>query len=236
MGDGLHGPRREHWCARTEILDSTRYYCKGLLPECQAQGSPTLFHSPPLLTFLQLTDSEQNNAMSMGVDEVLFRRILIMLSFKQAYINAINQPAGFDFRRISCDFQPGKERVTVDGKPLVGWEVYMFKSNLGVQRRETIVEEIYQCCALIFRGWANGNQWNWNSKKGDMDESLNFLKVDQIVKAYDGLGDGKRKLAHYKSEKRKRAAAENAERDRIEQQGNVQTMPMPPPAAAIQAP
>lgn len=174
--------------------------------------------------------------MLMGVDEVLFRRILIMLSFKQAYINAINQPAGFDFRRISCDFQPGKERVTVDGKTLVGWEVYMFKSNLGVQRRETIVEEIYQCCALIYRGWSNGNQWNWNSKKGDMDDSLNFLKVDQIVKAYDGLGDGKRKLAHYKAEKRKRVAAENAERERIEQQGSVPAIPMPPPAAAIHAP
>ena len=39
VGDGTHGPRGEHWCACTEILDSTRYYCKGLLSECQTQGN-----------------------------------------------------------------------------------------------------------------------------------------------------------------------------------------------------
>jgi hypothetical protein len=73
-------------------------------------------------------------------------------------------------------------------------------------------------------------------QQGRYGRKPQFPQSRQIVKAYDGLGDGKRKLAHYKAEKRKRVAAENAERERMEQQGSIPNIAMPPQAAAIPAP
>jgi len=88
----------------------------------------------------------------------------------------------------------------VDGHELVGWEIRLFKANLGIQRKELLVEEVYQCCAVIYRGGAGSagggnagaaggkkNKIYWNDREGEATEMLNFLKVDQIVKAYDGL-------------------------------------------------
>lgn len=85
----------------------------------------------------------------------------------------------------------------VDNRPLSGWEIRLFKANLGIQRKDALVEEVYQCCAMIYRGGSlnggggvggtAGNQVYWNDKEGEATEMLNFLKVDQIVKAYDGL-------------------------------------------------
>jgi hypothetical protein len=93
----------------------------------------------------------------------------------------------------------------VDGHELVGWEIRLFKANLGIQRKELLVEEVYQCCAVIYRGVPGGtggggipggvgigaggkkNKIYWNDREGEATEMLNFLKVDQIVKAYDGL-------------------------------------------------
>lgn len=99
----------------------------------------------------------------------------------------------------------------VDGHELVGWEIRLFKANLGIQRKELLVEEVYQCCAVIYRGVpgvggpgglnpaaaaaamaaayppGKRNKIYWNDREGEATEMLNFLKVDQIVKAYDGL-------------------------------------------------
>lgn len=132
-----------------------------------------------------MTELEQRDISTGGSDEVLLRRLLIVLTIKQAYIKAINQPPGFDFRRMECNLP--RERFTVDGRTLKGWEIRMFKATLGIQRNSDVQEEVYQCCAMIFRGWSE-NRVSWNNKEGEGDTMLNFLKVDQIVKAYDGLG------------------------------------------------
>jgi hypothetical protein len=131
-----------------------------------------------------LTDREQRDVTSGGADEVTLRRVLIILTVKSAYIKAIQQPPGFDYRRMECSLP--NETFKVDGTELSGWEIRLFKANLGIQRKEVLVEEVYQCCAMIYRG-GQGNRVFWNDREGEATEMLNFLKVDQIVKAYDGL-------------------------------------------------
>lgn len=117
-------------------------------------------------------------------DEIVLRRVLIILTIKSAYIKAIQQPPGFDYRRMECSLP--HQTFKVDGQELQGWEIRLFKANLGIQRKEVLVEEVYQCCAMIYRGGSK-NRVYWNDKEGEATEMLNFLKVDQIVKAYDGL-------------------------------------------------
>ena len=74
------------------------------------------------------------------------RRLCIVLSCKDAYIKAIGQPVGFDYRRL--EFNIPEEKATGDGHPLTGWEFRIFKAQLGVSRRGQIVQEDYQCvCA-----------------------------------------------------------------------------------------
>lgn len=109
---------------------------------------------------------------------------MIILTVKSAYIKAIQQPPGFDWRRMECSLP--NETFKVDGTELAGWEIRLFKANLGIQRKEVLVEEVYQCCAMIYRGGSR-NKVFWNDREGEATEMLNFLKVDQIVKAYDGL-------------------------------------------------
>ncbi|KAG9057717.1 hypothetical protein FS842_004636 [Serendipita sp. 407] len=159
----------------------------------------------------KLTDREQRDVLNGNSEEVLLRRILIILTIKGAYFKAIHQPPGFDYRRMECSLP--HQLFKVDGHELSGWEIRMFKANLGIQRKETLVEEVYQCCAMIYRGPAivqalnqqqqqqqqqlhvtggmpvvqGKNRVYWNDKEGEATEMLNFLKVDQIVKAYDGL-------------------------------------------------
>lgn len=133
----------------------------------------------------KLTEREQRDVLSGNSDETLLRRILIILTIKTAYIKAIQQPPGFDYRRMECSLPTQQFRV--DNHELLGWEIRMFKANLGIQRKEALVEEVYQCCAMIHRG-GRVNRVYWNDKEGEATEMLNFLKVDQIVRAYDGLG------------------------------------------------
>lgn len=153
----------------------------------------------------KLTEREQRDVSAGGAnaDEVLLRRLLIILTIKSAYIKAIQQPSGFDYRRMECLLPT--QTFKVDGQELVGWEIRLFKANLGIQRKDLLVEEVYQCCAVIYRGVPGGtggggipggvgigaggkkNKIYWNDREGEATEMLNFLKVDQIVKAYDGL-------------------------------------------------
>lgn len=156
----------------------------------------------------KLTEREQRDVSGGGAnaDEVLLRRLLIILTIKSAYIKAIQQPSGFDYRRMEC--QLPTQTFKVDGHELIGWEIRLFKANLGIQRKELLVEEVYQCCAVIYRGVPGAaglnnpataaamqaafppgkrNKIYWNDREGEATEMLNFLKVDQIVKAYDGL-------------------------------------------------
>jgi hypothetical protein len=140
-----------------------------------------------------MTEREQIDVCSGRTDESLLRRLLILLTIKSAYIRAIHQPPGFDYRRM--DLSLPTSTFKVDGQELRGWEIRLFKSNLGIQRKDVLVEEIYQCCAMIHRPALAGqrgtngtyNKVYWNDKAEEAVEMLNFLKVDQIVKAYDGL-------------------------------------------------
>ncbi|TRM63078.1 hypothetical protein BD626DRAFT_495424 [Schizophyllum amplum] len=117
-------------------------------------------------------------------DEVTLRRLCIVLSCKDAYIKAIGQPVGFDYRRL--EFNIPEEKATGDGHPLTGWEFRIFKAQLGVSRRAQIVEEQYQCVCAFFRGMAD-SKFVWYESKQELESWVQFINIDQMVKVVTKL-------------------------------------------------
>ena len=57
---------------------------------------------------MQLTIQELEQVKADPTDEVMLRRLCIILALKQAYIRAIGQPLGFDYSRLDFDVPGGR--------------------------------------------------------------------------------------------------------------------------------
>jgi 4'-phosphopantetheinyl transferase len=117
-------------------------------------------------------------------DDVILRRLCILLALKQAYIKAIGQPIGFDLSRL--EFNIPEETARGDDHPLDGWEFRVFKSQLGVARTDRIVEESYQCACAFFRG-SKESKFVWHDNQKDLETWVQFINIDQMVKVIPKL-------------------------------------------------
>ena len=111
-------------------------------------------------------------------DEVILRRLCILLTLKSAYTKALGQPAGFDFSRVDCNIP--EETIFVDGKPLKGWEFRLFKANLGVVRKGLLLEETYQCSCAIYRD-CEETRFIWEENPKEMEKWLRFITTDMVL-------------------------------------------------------
>lgn len=119
-------------------------------------------------------------------DEVVLRRLCILLALKAAYIKAIGQPIGFDWSRL--EFNISEETCSGDGQPLTGWEFRLYKSHLGVQRRGILVEESYQCVTAHFRGTPD-SKFVWQDNNKDLESWVQFINIDQMTNVIPKLTD-----------------------------------------------
>jgi len=124
-------------------------------------------------------------APSLG-DEVVLRRLCILLALKAAYIKAIGQPIGFDWSRL--EFNISEETCSGDGQPLTGWEFRLYKAHLGVQRRSILVEESYQCVTAHFRGTPD-SKFVWQDNNKDLESWVQFINIDQMTNVIPKLTD-----------------------------------------------
>lgn len=135
---------------------------------------------------LQLTQLELSFLSSSLGDEVVLRRLCILLALKSAYIKAIGQPIGFDWSRL--EFNISEETCSGDGQPLTGWEFRLYKAHLGVQRRGILVEESYQCVTAHFRGTTD-SKFVWQDNNKDLESWVQFINIDQMTNVIPKLTD-----------------------------------------------
>jgi 4'-phosphopantetheinyl transferase len=151
------------------------------LPLLRATGAPLTCHPKPQLTSLELSFLN----LDLG-EEVVLRRLCILLALKSAYIKAIGQPIGFDWSRL--EFNISEETCSGDGQPLTGWEFRLYKAHLGVQRRGVLIEESYQCVTAHFRGTAD-SKFVWQDNNKDLESWVQFINIDQMTNVIPKLTD-----------------------------------------------
>jgi len=117
-------------------------------------------------------------------DEVVLRRLCILLSLKAAYIKAVGQSRGFDWSRL--EFNIPNESARGDDHPLQGWEFRVFKAQLGVQRGGAVIEESYQCACAFFRG-TKESKFIWHDNAKDLEAWVQFINIDQMIKVIPKL-------------------------------------------------
>jgi len=134
----------------------------------------------------KLTELEMSFLTPNLGDEVVLRRLCILLALKSAYIKAIGQPIGFDWSRL--EFNISEETCSGDGQPLTGWEFRLYKAHLGVQRRSILVEESYQCVTAHFRGTPD-SKFVWQDNNKDLESWVQFINIDQMTNVIPKLTD-----------------------------------------------
>ncbi|KAF8438399.1 hypothetical protein L210DRAFT_3543781 [Boletus edulis BED1] len=117
-------------------------------------------------------------------DEIVLRRLCILLSLKAAYIKAVGQSRGFDWSRL--EFNIPNESARGDDHPLQGWEFRVFKAQLGVQRGGAVIEEGYQCACAFFRG-TKESKFIWHDNAKDLEAWVQFINIDQMIKVIPKL-------------------------------------------------
>jgi 4'-phosphopantetheinyl transferase len=132
----------------------------------------------------KLTELERTFLSQENPDDVVLRRLCIILALKEAYIKAIGQPTGFDLSRL--EFNIPEESARGDGHPLQGWEFRIFQASLGVARGERLVEESYQCACAFFRG-SRESTFMWSTSAKDLETWVQFINIDQMVKVISKL-------------------------------------------------
>jgi 4'-phosphopantetheinyl transferase len=125
-----------------------------------------------------LTKTEET--LLLDRDDVILRRLCILLTIKTAYIKALGQPPGFDFSRIDCNIP--EETIEVDGRSLTGWEFRLFKANLGVVRRGLLIEETYQCSVAVHRG-GDETRFIWEEDEKNMANWVHFITTDTVLRS-----------------------------------------------------
>ncbi|GJJ07511.1 hypothetical protein Clacol_001713 [Clathrus columnatus] len=128
----------------------------------------------------KLTANERTLLDSSPQDDVILRRLCIILTVKSAYVKALGQPLGFDYGRIDCDIP--HETIRIDGKPLKGWEFRLFKANLGVVRKGLLIEESYQCSTAMYRG-LDKTVFIWEEDAKAMASWCHFIPIDTVLQS-----------------------------------------------------
>ncbi|TFY83476.1 hypothetical protein EWM64_g547 [Hericium alpestre] len=134
----------------------------------------------------KLTELELSHMTPDLGDEIVLRRLCILIALKSAYIKAIGQPIGFDWSRL--EFNVPEETCFGDGQPLTGWEFRLYKSQLGVLRKGATVEESYQCVTAHFRGTLNST-FVWQDNNKDLESWVQFINIDQMTNVIPKLTD-----------------------------------------------
>ncbi|KZT00618.1 uncharacterized protein LAESUDRAFT_732117 [Laetiporus sulphureus 93-53] len=134
----------------------------------------------------KLTPLEQSFIAPGEPDDVILRRLCLLLALKQAYIKAIGQPMGFDWTRLEFNI-PG-EACTGDGLPLQGWEFRVWQAQIGITRNGTVIEEVYQCAVAFFRG-TRDTKFIWQKDVKDLESWVQFINLDQLVNVVPKLTD-----------------------------------------------
>ncbi|KAH9940855.1 uncharacterized protein BXZ73DRAFT_88556 [Epithele typhae] len=134
----------------------------------------------------KLTPLEQTFVTPEEGEEVLMRRLCLLLALKQAYIKAIGQPLGFDWSRL--EFNIPEKTATGDGRPLVGWEFRLWQSECGfpIPDSNNHVQQKYQCAVAFFRRQRE-TRFVWHMESKDLDTWVQFITVDQLLNVVDKL-------------------------------------------------
>lgn len=129
-------------------------------------------------------------------DEVVLRRVSIVLTLKEAYNHAVGQPVGFDYSRLEFIVEGSHPSHGVtdvspyalgDGIPLQGWEFRLFKAQLGVARQDQLSEESYQCVCAFFRGTRGESRFVWYNSEKELESWVQFINIDQMIKVIPKL-------------------------------------------------
>lgn len=132
----------------------------------------------------KLTPLELSNITHDQNDETILRRLSILLALKQAYIKAIGHPIGFDYSRL--EFNVPERTAMGDGYPLTGWEFRLWRTTLGVARRDQLVNEQYECVVAFFRG-TNDSRFIFYDTAEQLNSWVQFINIDQMVKVIPKL-------------------------------------------------
>lgn len=133
----------------------------------------------------KLTELEIKSISEEGLaDDARLRRLCIILTLKEAYIKAIGQPIGFDYTRL--EFCVGEQWAKGDGHPLQGWEFRIFRVEIGVARRDQLVQEKYQCATAFFRG-SMQSQFVFYETREELDSWVQFITIDQMLRVVPKL-------------------------------------------------
>ncbi|TCD66248.1 hypothetical protein EIP91_001611 [Steccherinum ochraceum] len=120
-------------------------------------------------------------------DEMIMRRLCMLLTLKQAYIRAIGQPMGFDYTRL--DFDVPRRTVNGDGKALHGWEFRVWQAHIEILRPDgSTDEQVYQCASAFFRGTHDIN-FVWQRDAKELESWVQFLTPDQLMAVMPKLTD-----------------------------------------------
>jgi hypothetical protein len=111
-------------------------------------------------------------------DDLMLKRLCILLAMKEAYIKAIGQPIGFDFSRLEFDIP--NQRVSGDGFPLLGWEFRIFTTKLGVARGEVLKQEEYECVCAFYRGTPEST-YIFQATAKELEHWVQYINIDQLM-------------------------------------------------------
>lgn len=143
-----------------------------------------------------MTRKEQALILKEGLsDEVVLRRVSIVLTLKEAYNHAVGQPVGFDYSRLEFIVEGShpshKTEETPyalgDNIPLQGWEFRLFKAQLGVARQDQLSQENYQCVCAFFRGTRGESRFVWYNSEKELENWVQFINIDQMIKVIPKL-------------------------------------------------
>jgi 4'-phosphopantetheinyl transferase len=106
------------------------------------------------------------------------RRLCILFSLKDACMRGIRQP---------IDFDVVNSKAQVDSLPLVGWEFWVFKANLGVARGSKIAHDQYKCVCAFYRGPNAETKFVWHQTPRELESWVQFINIVQMVKVFPKL-------------------------------------------------
>ncbi|OSD04797.1 hypothetical protein PYCCODRAFT_1475868 [Trametes coccinea BRFM310] len=134
----------------------------------------------------KLTPLEQSFIAPEQGEEVVMRRLCVLLALKEAYIKAIGQPMGFDWSRL--EFNIPEKKATGDGRPLAGWEFRVWTSELGwpIPNSDGHVKQAYQCAVAFFRR-TRDTRFIWQNDAKELESWVQFITLDQLLNVADKL-------------------------------------------------
>lgn len=104
----------------------------------------------------------------------------MLLTIKEALINGLGQPVGFDLSRIECNIPDGSIRV--DGQPLLGWEFRLVRSvQQGVSDAGMQYWEPYQITVAFYRG-NNISRIIFTENPKDVERVMQYFTLDNLLK------------------------------------------------------